>query len=112
MKCLSCGKNFDGEKYYCICPKCGTYNKPEDKTSQTSPEADFIYEEPQAEADREDAVKALMLISQRLLPLCGRTRNKGKKGKAESSDIDRDFPCLILFVYHSKKHCCGISGNG
>ena len=52
MKCLSCGKNFDGEKYYCICPKCGTYNKPEDKTSQTSPEADFIYEEPQAEADR------------------------------------------------------------
>ena len=35
-----------------------------------------------------------------------------KKGKAESSDIDRDFPCLILFVYHSKKHCCGISGNG
>lgn len=58
MKCLSCGKNFDGEKYYCICPKCGTYNKPEDKTSQTSPEADFIYEEPQAEADREDAVKS------------------------------------------------------
>lgn len=30
----------------------------EDKTSQTSPEADFIYEEPQAEADREDAVKS------------------------------------------------------
>lgn len=58
MKCLSCGKNFDGEKYYCICPKCGTYNKPEDKTSQTSPEADFIYEEPQAESDREDAVKS------------------------------------------------------
>ena len=58
MKCLSCGKIFDYDKYYGICPKCGTYNKPEDKTSQTSPEADFIYEEPQAEADREDAVKS------------------------------------------------------
>lgn len=79
MKCLSCGKNFDGEKYYCICPKCGTYNKPEDKTSQTSPEADFIYEEPQAEADREDAVKVLMLISQSLLPLCRTHKKQGKK---------------------------------
>lgn len=26
MKCISCGKNFDEEKYYRICPKCGTYN--------------------------------------------------------------------------------------
>lgn len=29
MKCLSCGKNFDYEKNYGICPKCGTYHKPE-----------------------------------------------------------------------------------
>lgn len=28
MKCLSCGKIFDYDKYYGICPKCGTYNKP------------------------------------------------------------------------------------
>lgn len=27
MKCSSCGKSFDYEKYYGICPKCGTYNK-------------------------------------------------------------------------------------
>ena len=26
MKCISCGKNFDEDKYYRICPKCGTYN--------------------------------------------------------------------------------------
>ena len=36
MKCLSCGKQFDYEKYYGICPKCGTYNKP--ATTQTSEE--------------------------------------------------------------------------
>ena len=36
MKCLSCGKQFDCEKYYGICPKCGTYNKP--ATTQTSEE--------------------------------------------------------------------------
>ncbi len=27
MKCSKCGKNFDYEKYYGICPKCGTYNR-------------------------------------------------------------------------------------
>ena len=26
MKCSSCGKEFNEEKYYRICPKCGTYN--------------------------------------------------------------------------------------
>lgn len=26
MKCSSCGREFDEEKYYRICPKCGTYN--------------------------------------------------------------------------------------
>ena len=36
MKCLSCGKQFDYGKYYGICPKCGTYNKP--ATTQTSEE--------------------------------------------------------------------------
>lgn len=28
-KCFNCGKNFDYEKYYGICPKCGTYNREE-----------------------------------------------------------------------------------
>ncbi len=28
-KCVNCGKNFDYEKYYGICPKCGTYNREE-----------------------------------------------------------------------------------
>ncbi len=35
MKCLSCGKNFDYEKYYGICPKCGTYNKAASETDST-----------------------------------------------------------------------------
>lgn len=26
MKCSSCGREFDEQKYYRICPKCGTYN--------------------------------------------------------------------------------------
>lgn len=26
-KCFSCGKSFDYEKYYGICPKCGAYNR-------------------------------------------------------------------------------------
>lgn len=28
-RCYSCNKNFDYEKYYGICPKCGAYNKKE-----------------------------------------------------------------------------------
>lgn len=28
-KCFNCGKNFDYEKYYGICPKCGSYNREE-----------------------------------------------------------------------------------
>ncbi len=35
IKCKSCGKNFDGERYYGICPFCGTYHAPEEKGSQT-----------------------------------------------------------------------------
>lgn len=31
MKCYNCGKNFEYETYYGICPKCGCYNKPEEK---------------------------------------------------------------------------------
>ena len=27
MKCKNCGKIFDYEKYYGICPKCGTFQK-------------------------------------------------------------------------------------
>lgn len=34
MKCYSCGKNFDYEKYYGICPKCGCYNKKETAEEQ------------------------------------------------------------------------------
>lgn len=34
MKCFSCGKNFEYEKYYGICPKCGCYNKQETEEEQ------------------------------------------------------------------------------
>lgn len=34
MKCLNCGKNFDYEKYYGICPKCGCFNKKETAREQ------------------------------------------------------------------------------
>lgn len=34
MKCSSCGKNFDYEKYYGICPKCGTFQRQEEKEQQ------------------------------------------------------------------------------
>lgn len=44
MKCLSCGKNFDYEKYYGICPKCGTYNK------QASEATSFTREEEENES--------------------------------------------------------------
>lgn len=29
MRCYNCGKNFDYDKYYGICPKCGSFNKKE-----------------------------------------------------------------------------------
>lgn len=28
-RCFNCGKNFEYEKYYGICPKCGSYNREE-----------------------------------------------------------------------------------
>lgn len=34
MKCFNCGKNFDYEKYYGICPKCGSFNKTETAREQ------------------------------------------------------------------------------
>ena len=34
MRCFSCRKKFDYEKYYGICPKCGCYNKPETAQEQ------------------------------------------------------------------------------
>lgn len=34
MKCFNCGKNFDYEKYYGICPKCGCFNKTETAEEQ------------------------------------------------------------------------------
>lgn len=37
MKCLNCGKRFDYEKYYGICPKCGSFNV---KSAQESKEED------------------------------------------------------------------------
>lgn len=34
MKCFQCGKKFDYEKYYGICPKCGCFNKNETSQEQ------------------------------------------------------------------------------
>ncbi len=34
MKCYNCGKKFDYEKYYGICPKCGCFNKKETAEEQ------------------------------------------------------------------------------
>ncbi|MCI8374145.1 MAG: hypothetical protein HFI29_01725 [Lachnospiraceae bacterium] len=34
MKCFNCGKKFDYEKYYGICPKCGCFNKEETAQEQ------------------------------------------------------------------------------
>lgn len=51
MKCRSCGKRFDYEKYYGICPKCGVYHKPEEKAEE-QPETSYsqqemFYEQPE-----------------------------------------------------------------
>ena len=34
MKCFNCGKKFDYEKYYGICPKCGSFNREETAQEQ------------------------------------------------------------------------------
>lgn len=40
MKCFSCGKKFNYEKYNGICPKCGCFNKPDIASRQTKGEGD------------------------------------------------------------------------
>jgi hypothetical protein len=37
VKCSSCGKRFDYDKYYGICPKCGSYNRPVDQQTNQDP---------------------------------------------------------------------------
>ena len=47
MKCKNCGKIFDYEKYYGICPKCGTFQrqeKPQQEPEEEQP-ADTPFEE-------------------------------------------------------------------
>ena len=34
MRCYNCNKNFDYEKYYGICPKCGCFNRKETMEEQ------------------------------------------------------------------------------
>ena len=34
IKCSNCKKNFDMEKYYGICPKCGAFNRPTTSAQQ------------------------------------------------------------------------------
>ena len=56
MKCLSCGKNFDYEKYYGICPKCGTYNKAASETDSTRSFQEEFTSTQEAEPTQEEFV--------------------------------------------------------
>ncbi len=56
MKCLSCGKNFDYEKYYGICPKCGTYNKAASEADTTQAFQEEFVSTQEAEPTQEEFV--------------------------------------------------------
>lgn len=56
MKCLSCGKNFDYEKYYGICPKCGTYNKAASEADTTQTFQEEFTSTQEAEPTQEESV--------------------------------------------------------
>ena len=56
MKCLSCGKNFDYEKYYGICPKCGTYNKAASEVDTTQTFQEEFTSTQEAEPTQEESV--------------------------------------------------------
>ena len=56
MKCLSCGKNFDYEKYYGICPKCGTYNKAASEADTTQTFQEEFTSTQEAETTQEESV--------------------------------------------------------
>lgn len=56
MKCLSCGKNFDYEKYYGICPKCGTYNKAASEADTTQTFQEEFTSTQEAEPTQEEFV--------------------------------------------------------
>lgn len=48
MRCFNCHKNFDYEKYYGICPKCGSFNKKEGQQEYESGNGDISgYSEPE-----------------------------------------------------------------
>ena len=44
IKCTKCGKMYDEEKYYGICPKCGRYNREESTGDKEHQELHNMYD--------------------------------------------------------------------
>lgn len=45
IKCVKCGKTYDAEKYFGICPKCGRYNREENASEKEHQEMHNRYDD-------------------------------------------------------------------
>ncbi len=54
IKCAKCGKTYDEEKYFGICPKCGRYNREEDASKKEHQELHNMYDDGYAHTEEDD----------------------------------------------------------
>ena len=54
IKCVKCGKMYDEEKYYGICPKCGRYNREESAGEKEHQEMHKKYDDGYSHTENDD----------------------------------------------------------
>lgn len=53
IKCVKCGKTYDEEKYFGICPKCGRYNREENASEKEHQELHNMYDDGYAHTEED-----------------------------------------------------------
>lgn len=54
IKCVKCGKTYDEEKYFGICPKCGRYNREENASEKEHQELHNMYDDGYSHTEEDD----------------------------------------------------------
>lgn len=91
-KCFNCGKEFDYEKYYGICPKCSAYNK-ENLSEEVHEELHSLYDK---ENPHKEEYTSKTEENQQIY-VAKPIVNNGKQEKASGASIV-GFVCILLGI--------------